>query len=227
MIVDVLSFCTCVDVAAARGAAVLPYPWRDDTAVDFAREHRAVLADAHRSPSRYSLSPASLADIPAGTRLVLPSPNGAALSLLAGTIADPTGATVVAACLRNAPAVAAFARSHGGPVALIACGERWPDGSLRPAWEDLAAAGAVISDLPGPRSPEAEAACEAFRGARDDLPDRLRACASGRELIERGFAADVDLTATVGVSGCVPILSDGAFAARPSRPATAGRLKGA
>jgi 2-phosphosulfolactate phosphatase len=121
---------------------------------------------------------------------------------------------VAAACLRNAPAVAAFARSHGGPVGVIACGERWPDGSLRPAWEDLAAAGAVIVNLPGPRSPEAEAACEAFRGAGRDLPDRLRACASGRELIERGFTADVDLAAAVGVSGCVPVLCGDAFLAR-------------
>jgi 2-phosphosulfolactate phosphatase len=121
---------------------------------------------------------------------------------------------VVAACLRNAPAVAAFARSHGGPVAVIACGERWPDGSLRPAWEDVAGAGAVIADLPGPRSPEAEAACAVFPGAQADLPDRLRACASGRELIERGFAEDVDLSAMVGGSGCVPVLCGNAFLTR-------------
>jgi 2-phosphosulfolactate phosphatase len=31
VVVDVLSFCTSVDVAAARGAQVLPYRWRDDS----------------------------------------------------------------------------------------------------------------------------------------------------------------------------------------------------
>jgi 2-phosphosulfolactate phosphatase len=122
---------------------------------------------------------------------------------------------VVAACLRNAAAVAAFARSQAGPVAVIACGERWPDGSLRPAWEDLAAAGAVIADLPGPRSAEAEAACEVFRAAQPDVAGRLRACASGRELIERGFAADVEFAAVAGVSACVPVLCGDVFVKQP------------
>jgi 2-phosphosulfolactate phosphatase len=211
VIVDVLSFCTCVDVATARGAEVLPYRWRDDTVASYAEEQRAILADGHRRTDRYSLSPTSLAGIPSGTRLVLPSPNGAALSLRAGGMG-----TAVAACLRNAAAVARFARAQGGRVAVIACGERWADGSLRPSWEDLVGAGAVIAELPGPRSPEAEAAFAAFRGARADLLGRLRACSSGRELIERGFAADVDLAARLGESGCVPVLSGEAFVARPS-----------
>jgi 2-phosphosulfolactate phosphatase len=210
VIVDVLSFCTCVDVAAARGAAVLPYHWRDDTAARYAAEQRAILADGRRRADGYSLSPASLAGIPSGTRLVLPSPNGATLSRRAAGI----GATV-AACLRNAAAVAGFVRARDGPVAVIGCGERWADGSLRPAWEDLVGAGAVIAALPGPWSPEAEAACAAFRRAEADLPGRLRACSSGRELIEWGFAADVELAAAVGVSGCVPVLTGDAFVARP------------
>src|SRR5262249_39144011 len=107
VIVDVFSFCTCVEVATARGAAVLPYRWRDDTAARYAEERRAVLADGRRGTGGYSLSPASLANIPPGIRLVLPSPNGAAVSLRAAGVG-----TTVAACLRNAAAVAAFARSH-------------------------------------------------------------------------------------------------------------------
>ena len=96
-------------------------------------------------------------------------------------------------------------------MAVIACGDRWPDGSLRPAWEDLVGAGAVIAGLAGPRSPEAQAACNAFLATRGDLGMRLRGCLSGRELVERGFACDVDLAAADSVSECVPLLDDGAF----------------
>ena len=148
VIVDVLSFSTSVEIATARGAEVFPFRWRDETAARFANERQAILAEAHRGTARYSLSPASLVNIQSGTRLVLPSPNGATLSLKASRLGP-----AVTACLRNAAAVSAFVRSHGGPVAIIGCGERWADGSLRPAWEDLIGAGAVIAELSGTRSP--------------------------------------------------------------------------
>jgi len=117
----------------------------------------------------------------------------------------------VAGCLRNAAAIASFVQTLGGPVAVIACGERWPDGSLRPAWEDLVGAGAVIAHLPEPRSPEAESACAAFRRAESDLAAHLRSCSSGRELLDSGFAADIELAAAVGVSRCVPVLIDNVY----------------
>lgn len=211
VIVDVLSFGTCVDVATSRGATVLPYPLNDDTASQFADEQRAILADRNRTAEAYCLSPKSLEAIPPGTRLVLPSPNGATLSLIAGALTS-----TVAACLRNAEAVAAFVRSQRAPVAVIACGERWADGSLRPCLEDLIGAGAVIAELTGTRSPEAQAACDAFSGAGIDICKRLAACSSGRELIERGFACDVELAAALGVSTCVPLLSGKAFDDRGS-----------
>ena len=40
IVVDVLSFSTCVDVATARGAAILPYSWsdwNDPSAAEFAK----------------------------------------------------------------------------------------------------------------------------------------------------------------------------------------------
>ena len=210
VVVDVLSFSTCVDIAVSRGATVIPYRWRDESAAVFAGERGAILAEGKRSRGSYSLSPSSLIEIPPGTRLVLPSPNGAAVSLRAAEM-GPT----FAASLRNAPAISGAIQSGTGPIAVIACGERWPDGSLRAAWEDLVGAGAVISELPGSKSPEAQVAEEAFRSAQGGLPGQLRACSSGRELIERGFGVDVDLAAEWGVSQGVPALWGEGYVAWP------------
>ncbi|MGH8067308.1 MAG: hypothetical protein ACRERE_19145 [Candidatus Entotheonellia bacterium] len=99
VIVDVLSFCTCVEIATTRGAVILPYPLKDHSAERLAFQEGAELARP-RGRGGYSLSPASYLTVPAGTRIVLPSPNGASLSLATGR--TPT----LAGCLRNAAAVA-------------------------------------------------------------------------------------------------------------------------
>lgn len=206
IIVDVLSFSTCVEIAVSRGATVWPYPWKDDSARQFARAKGALLAG--KRGDRYSLSPASLGDLPADSQLVLPSPNGAALSL--ATASKPT----LCGCLRNASAVARAALHLGRHIAVIPAGERWPDDSLRPCFEDWIGAGAIIEHLPGERSPEAEAALAAWRSAQPRLPAGLRDCPSGRELIERGFPQDVEMAGEVNVSSCVPVLCEGAFRRR-------------
>ena len=139
VIVDMLSFSTCVDIATANGAAVFPCRFNDDSARDYAQARGALLAGRRGSASQYSLSPAGLLGIPAGARLVLPSANGSTLSLATGT--TPT----VAGCLRNSRSVAAYAGRIGRPVAVIPCGERLDDGSLRPAVEDLIGAGATAA----------------------------------------------------------------------------------
>lgn len=48
IVVDVLSFSTCVDVAVSRGAAILPYPLKGKTAREFADAHQAVFGGAAR-----------------------------------------------------------------------------------------------------------------------------------------------------------------------------------
>lgn len=104
VVVDVLSFTTSVDVAVGRGMRVHPFPWGAQ-ADDFARRIGAVAAVGRRavSPERpWSLSPAMLRSAPVVPDLVLPSPNGSAIS----SAASATGLPVVAGCLRNAPAVA-------------------------------------------------------------------------------------------------------------------------
>jgi 2-phosphosulfolactate phosphatase len=208
IIVDVLSFSTCVEIGASRGAVVFPYRWKDESAAVFAMSVNAELAGARRSGDGYSLSPASLTNIPAGTRLALPSPNGSALSLATGT--TPT----LTACLRNCRAVATAAMRYGPRIAVIPAGERWDDGSLRPAFEDWVGAGAVISHLDGSLAPEAGAALSAYLNVKPDLKHMLKQCGSGRELIERGFEQDVEIASELEVSGCAPTLVDGAYVAK-------------
>lgn len=215
VVVDVLSFSTCIDVAVARGIAVRPFRWRDERAGAEARSVDAVLAVSRQAagPDDVTLSPASLARTSA-TRVLLPSPNGSTIS----AELDRVCGLVVAGSLRNRSAVAAFLGRIDGPVVVVAAGERWEDDdSLRPAVEDLWGAGAVIDALltlrPAlPASPEALAARAAYRAFEDD-PDLLATCASGRELVERGYPRDVAYAAELDVSAVVPLLRDGWFVA--------------
>ena len=206
VIVDVLSFSTSVDIGCGFGAALLPYRLDDDGAAAFAAERKAQLA-GKRSRNKLSMSPVSMRALSAGSRLVLPSPNGAALSLACAA------GEVVAGCLRNAAAVAEYAGRQGVPIRLIAAGEHTPEGELRFAFEDFIGAGAIIHRLAGSKSPEAQAAEVAFQLARHDLLSYLRQCTSGAELLERGFADDIELAAQLDVSTCVPRLQAGEYRA--------------
>jgi 2-phosphosulfolactate phosphatase len=95
-------------------------------------------------------------------------------------------------------------------VVAIAAGERWKDGSLRPAVEDLWGAGGFLSalDVDG-FSPEARAAAAAYKDVADKLPNLLYDCAGGRELTQYGFGEDVAIAAEVDSSRSVPVLRDG------------------
>ena len=204
VIVDMLTFSTAVAVAAARDVTVFPHRWGDDTAAAYAHSVHALLAGP-RGESAYSLSPRSLMSLPAGGRIVLPSPNGATLSLATG------GTPTFAGCLRNARFVAAAARACGPRVAVIACGERWPDGGLRPSLEDQIGAGAVLACLDGAPSPEAAAAIAVYESASSRLHEALRSTTSGKQLIGWGFADDVVVAAAPNSDEVAPRLQDGAF----------------
>ncbi len=206
VVVDVLRFTTAVEAAVYRGLAVYPYRWRDATAAAFADSVHALLAD-DSDPAGPSLSPLSMNALAPGASLVLPSPNGSTCAILA----SEAGAQVVAGCLRNASAVGAWADNADGPVTVIACGEKWPDGSLRPSLEDLLGAGAVLAAMTGNPSPEARAAIAAFRDAAGSLPKVLSECGSGRELTGKGRLADVEYAAQLDVSSSVPVLTNRAF----------------
>ena len=203
IIVDVLSFSTCIDIINSRGAIAFPYQWRDESARAFADSMEAKLA-TKRGTSRYSLSPASLISIPEDTKLVLPSPNGSSLSL-ATNIPTLTG------CLRNCEAIALAAMNYGRRIAVIPAGEQWEDCTLRPSFEDFIGAGAIISHLQGSLSPEAQLAVAAYQGVRKTLTNLIKQCGSGKELIARGFERDIELAAELNISNCVPTLIEGAY----------------
>jgi 2-phosphosulfolactate phosphatase len=211
VVVDVLSFTTTLSVALERGLTVFPFPWASEEAPAYADARGATLALGRRAglaQGAVSLSPVSFEDVSGIERVVLPSPNGSAISF---ALRD-AGVTVVGACLRNAGAVGAWLRQVQGRVLVVAAGERWPDGSLRPAVEDLWGAGAVLAavGLEG-ASPEARQATAAYDHVRGDVSAALRDCASGRELVEGGFARDVEIAGTADVGEVVPILSGEAF----------------
>ncbi|WP_172383855.1 2-phosphosulfolactate phosphatase [Streptomyces sp. MNP-20] len=216
VVVDVLSFTTAVSVAVEAGARVFPCAWRDESATAFARQLDASLAVGRRAVTEatpWSLSPAALRRAPFTERLVLPSPNGSAIAAAAG------GADVAAGSLRNGSAVGRWLAGRGlgtaeRPVGVIAAGERWPDGTLRPAVEDLLGAGAVIAAL-GEHggtglSPEAAAAAAVFAAAVD-VGAAVADSSSGRELADDGFADDVAVATEVDASTQVPVLRHGAF----------------
>jgi 2-phosphosulfolactate phosphatase len=233
VVVDVLRFTTAVSVAVGRGAVVLPYVWAaGDAARAYAARHGAELA-GRREDGAWSLSPTGLATIAAGTRLVLPSPNGSALAF--GAQNDAPGAAVLAGCLRNATAVAAVAGDQPGPVAVVAAGERWRGdlGPLRPAVEDLVGAGAVVAALadadhrkPDTLSPDARAAAAAFEAARTGgLGEWLAGCGSGRELAARGWSDDVAAAAELDAEAVAPVLHGPEFRAVEPRGGDAGRIR--
>lgn len=209
IIVDVLSFSTCVAIAVHNGAIVYPFHSKISSARDYANQKGALLATKQRNVEGFSLSPSSLMRIPAATKIVLPSPNGSTLSTLTGDI--PT----FAGCLRNAKAVAKVAQEQGNKVSVIPAGERWfnTDYSLRPSMEDWIGTGAIIHYLSGTKSIEAQTAENTFLQFRDDLYACFQMIGSGIELIDKGFAEDVHLATELNVSDVVPRLMNEAYQA--------------
>src|SRR5476649_714931 len=198
VVIDVMSFSTCVSMANDNNALIYPYIFKDETAIKYAQTLGADVANFTRKfdTGEFSLSPQSLQAIPTDYRLVLPSPNGSTISFMA----RDSGAAVFSGCFRNlmATAKACIGFKH---ILIIPSGERWMDGSLRPAVEDYVAAGGIITFL-GDRnlSPEAQAAAAAFACYKKDNFLSLNYCSSATELKERGFETDIALCLEYNVS---------------------------
>lgn len=201
VVVDALRFSSVVATAAARGALIELAPWP--------------VPDGQARPS---LSPLDYLDVEAGARITLSSPNGATCARFGATVpalfvGGPINASATAEAVERA--VATFGRS----VTVLACGERWgelggEDGDLRFAVEDFLGAGSVLAGLVGPKSPEAQAAEDAFVAAcARDFETELMRCGSGIELIAKGRAADVAHCARVDLYDVAVALRDGCLSA--------------
>ena len=208
VIIDILSFTTCVTIACERGAKVYPFLWNDEKAEGFAKENGAILAKKRGKEGELTLSPTSLLKVKNNTKLVLPSPNGSTLTTQAKE------EKTVACGFRNFSAVARYLNNlNAESILIIASGEKWEHtGELRPSLEDYLGAGALISKLNGSKSPEAMLAEISYIGAKGNLKELVLNSASGRELIQRGFKSDVEEALKVDVTECVPVYRDGFYA---------------
>ncbi len=212
-VADVLSFTTAVCVAAARDTEVFPSPDAEQGRLlaEALGAELAVNRGAVTAEQPWSLSPVHLASAPAVPWLVVPSPNGAAVSVAVSR----SGLPVLALSLRNPSASVRWLVSRGfgsseRPVAVIAAGERWPDGTLRPAIEDLFGAGLVLEGLAArgvELSPEAYVAARAVAGLTHlEIADLVRRSWSGVELTGVGFSGDVEVAVEVDADGGVAVM---------------------
>lgn len=204
IIVDVMSFSTCVDIVLSKNSIVYPYRFKDQSALNLAHEKKAALAVARGQPG-FTLSPVSLVQFPKNSALVLPSPNGATLSLISSK------SVVMNGCLRNAASVATMAAKLGRKIAIIAAGERWANDTLRVAYEDLVGSGAIIHGINGVKSVEAAFASLAFKNSVNNNFKDLINCATSIELSRHGYAGDVEIALQYNVSNVAPILQEQYF----------------
>jgi 2-phosphosulfolactate phosphatase len=201
VVVDILRFSTAMTVAASRNITVTPTFWSEDIATQEAKKY---------------LSPALMQTVPEGTHLTVPSPNGATCCRYGK---DAAGVYIGSFLNVQAIARAVDAKlkaTEAKSVTILACGERWhegsngDDGALRFALEDYLGAGAIIAHLPGyASSPECKAARAAFVGARKQLFARLSECGSGVELTEKWYEDDIRIAAHLNSLDVVPVLKDG------------------
>jgi 2-phosphosulfolactate phosphatase len=158
----------------------------------------------------YGNSPAEFAAAALdGRPAILATSNGTRiLSDLAGAPA------VVVGALLNRQAVAAalssLAAEQDGDISVVCAAA--PGGA--PALEDALGAGAIVEAalrLDGSLEPTdaARLAVDAYMAARDDLAAALATGRHGKELVEAGFAADVQYCARLDASTVVPRLGPG------------------
>ncbi|WP_256700789.1 2-phosphosulfolactate phosphatase [Paenibacillus sp. P46E] len=219
IIVDVLSFSSTVVTAVQHQAIIYPYPPPlNEQAKAYAQTKNAEMvwgrAEALREGG-HSLSPLSFGAGDRARNYVMCSLNGALCTSAASQVP-----ALLIGCLLNASAVAKsaqrFAQKLNRDITVITCGEKWSDAvnqenNLRPGIEDYLAAGAIIAQLQGSKSPEAEVCAGAYEYSRHKIERLIRESASARELRERGYDADVTYCCQLDKYAVVPMLHEEYF----------------
>jgi 2-phosphosulfolactate phosphatase len=217
IIVDVLSFSSTVVAALNAGALIFPYPPNLDGkkyASSIGAKYILGRAEAARTGNP-TLSPVTFCEEHRNERYVLSSLNGAYCSWIASKVP-----ALLIGSLLNASAVAEIAnklqQETGVDITVVPCGEQWNDARenedrLRPSLEDYLGAGAILADLDGSKSPEAEVCYGAFKSSESRLRELVWDSGSGRELRERGYEDDVKFCSQLNVTGIIPLMKDGSF----------------
>lgn len=93
VIVDTLRFSTATATAVAYGAAIYPCLPGEDAVALAARVGGRAAVSRRAAPGEFSLSPLSYVGVAPGTRIVLPSPNGATCARYAAAVPLVAGYT--------------------------------------------------------------------------------------------------------------------------------------
>jgi 2-phosphosulfolactate phosphatase len=215
-VIDVIRATTTITMALHQGCAgVIPVRTLNEArAVARNLGRRALLAgervaekaagfDLGNSPTEYRRERVK------GKTVVLTTTNGTR------TFHAASEARAIIAC--SFPNVSAAARrlvATGLDILIICAGRRG-----RFCLEDVVGSGMLIdrafriSDRPIECSDAAMAAHQLCTIYQDDLPGMLRGCEWGREIIQKGFGADLELCAQVDLTDVVPVMHKGRLVA--------------
>ncbi len=203
VVVDVLTFCTTVDIAISKDSTIIPTALEDDSLLrPLAEKQNAILA-GKRGNIGITLSPASMQSLQPKQKILLPSLNGSPLINLASKFTKP----VFTGCLRNSEALAKLLmKKHYFPILFVAAGEKFPNRTLRPSIEDYWGVGSILALLNGEKTMEAQCAEKSFDFVSHNLKKALIASESGQELCTHGYQEDVEVAADFNASNRVGIL---------------------
>ncbi len=204
VIVDVLSFCTTVDLALSKECSIIPTSLKDETQLLSLAERQGAILAKKRNECGITLSPSSMRNLDPKQTILLTSPNGSSLMDIASRFEKP----VFAGCFRNSKALSEFLNLREFfPVLFVAAGERFSNAMLKPSLEDYWGVGSILANLNGDKTIEAEDAIQSFNSIASNLTSNLMACESGQELIVHGYEQDVELAAEFNASNVISVLS--------------------